>query len=54
MELMGVPGLNGMRLVRFTRENVPEVDIAAGKITVRRAAVLIEDEPEAEAGEDAG
>ncbi len=54
IELMGVPGLKGMRLVRFTRQNVPGVDIAAGKITVRRAAVLVSDDVAPEAGEDGG
>jgi 16S rRNA processing protein RimM len=54
IELMGVPGIKGMRLVRFTKQNVPEVDIAGGKITVRRAAVMVEDEPGPELGEDDG
>ncbi len=51
IELMGVPGLKGMRLVRFTRENVPGVDLTGGKITVLRAAVAIEDEPDPELSE---
>ncbi len=54
IELMGIPGLNGMRLVRFTKENVPSVDVTGGKITVRRAAVVVDEGVAPEAGEDGG
>ncbi len=34
LELRQVPGVKGSRLVRFTKELVPEVDIAAGRIVL--------------------
>lgn len=39
IELKGVPGVDGARLVVFTRQNVPAVDVDGGKIVVARAAV---------------
>lgn len=41
IELKGVPGADGVRLVAFTRENVPAVDLDNGRIVVA-AAVLAE------------
>ena len=42
VELEDVPGRKGLVLVPFTREDVPEVDLAGGTLTV----VLPEDDPE--------
>ena len=39
VELVDIPEINGARLIPFTKEAVPVIDIAAKKITVLRAAV---------------
>ncbi len=39
LELGDIPGVKGVRLIAFTRENVPAVDIAGSAITVRRAGI---------------
>ncbi len=44
IELKDIPEVKGMRLVPFTKEDIPDVDIAAGKITVRRGAIPFDDE----------
>lgn len=44
IELMDIPGIDGPRLVAFTKESVPGVDLDAGRITVRRDAVDIAEE----------
>lgn len=46
IELKDIPGINGVRLISFTKESIPEVNIAAGKITVQRQAINIGDERE--------
>ena len=46
IELKDIPDINGVRLISFTKEAVPDVDIAAGKITVRREAINIGDDEE--------
>ena len=38
IELKGAPGAKGARLIPFTRDAVPEVDIAGRRITVLRSA----------------
>jgi len=43
LELKDIPGLNGVRLVPFTKAAVPAVDIAGGRITVLRETIA-EDE----------
>ena len=39
LELSDIPGVKGLRLVAFTRENVPVIDIAAARLTLRRGAL---------------
>lgn len=39
IELGDIPGLNGARVIAFTREAVPAVDLAGGAVTVLRAAI---------------
>ena len=46
IELEGIPGVNGMRLISFTKETVPAVNITAGNITVRRDAVDLSEDGE--------
>ncbi|MCK5749551.1 MAG: 16S rRNA processing protein RimM [Oricola sp.] len=46
IELSGIPGVKGARLVPFTKEAVPEVDLSAGRITVARVFVEQEENPE--------
>ena len=46
IEIKNIPDMKGVRLVPFTKEDVPTVDIKAGQITVRREAVLLDDEAE--------
>ena len=43
LELIHIPGINGVRVVPFTLALVPEVDIAAKRITVIRAAIDIDE-----------
>lgn len=45
LELKDIPGVNGVRLVPFTKEAVPAVDLAAGRLTVARAAIEAQNEP---------
>ena len=45
LELKDIPGVNGVRLVPFTKEAVPSVDLAAGRVTVARAAIEEQNEP---------
>ncbi len=42
IELGGIPGIKGVRLVSFTRENVPHIDLGHGVITVLRQAIDID------------
>jgi len=41
LELEEIPGVKGVRIVLFTKALVPKIDIAAGRITVMRAAINI-------------
>lgn len=43
IEIKDIPEVNGVRLVRFTKEAVPEVNLAEGTITVHRKAIDISD-----------
>ncbi|PQA88008.1 ribosome maturation factor RimM [Hyphococcus luteus] len=45
LELGDIPDVKGVRLVPFTKEAVPAVDINAGRVTVSRAFLDLEDEP---------
>ncbi len=47
VELKAIPGMQGVRLIAFTKADFPEVDIAAGTITIRRGALDEEDNPHA-------
>ncbi|MEM9495738.1 MAG: ribosome maturation factor RimM [Pseudomonadota bacterium] len=47
IELDNIPDVNGKRLFAFTKENAPLVDISARRITVRRDAINIGDDPPA-------
>lgn len=49
IELSGVPGRNGIVVIGFTREDVPEVDVGGGTVTV----VLPEETDEAPMGDGA-
>lgn len=51
LELKGIPGVNGVRLISFTKETAPEIDLAAGLITIRRDAIELSVE-EMPAGND--
>ncbi|MEO1241258.1 MAG: ribosome maturation factor RimM [Pseudomonadota bacterium] len=48
LELEAIPGVKGLRLVPFTKEAAPIVDLAAGRVTVIRAALEAGDEDSAE------
>lgn len=51
LELTKIPGVKGVRLIPFTKETVPAIALADGRITVARDAIdLGDDEPRA--GED--
>lgn len=39
IELGDIPGVNGPRIVAFTKEAAPSVDLAGGRITILRAAI---------------
>ena len=39
IELEDIPGIKGARLLPFTKEAVPEIDLAGGRLTVSRAAI---------------
>ena len=39
IELKAVPGVRGVRLIPFTREAVPAVELGAGRIQVARTAI---------------
>ncbi len=39
LELHGVPGIKGGRLIPFTRENTPTIDLDAGLIVIMKAAL---------------
>jgi 16S rRNA processing protein RimM len=43
LELGGIPGVKGVRLVPFTKANVPEVDLTERQLTVLREALAVED-----------
>lgn len=43
LELENIPGVKGVRLVPFTRDAVPGVSVAAGRVTIRREAALPKD-----------
>lgn len=43
LELETIPGIKGVRLVPFTRECVPDVSVAEGRVTVRRAAIALDE-----------
>ncbi len=45
LELGGIPGVKGVRLVPFTKEAVPAVDTGAGRVTVSRDFLDLESEP---------
>ncbi len=42
LELENIPGINGVRLIPFTQQTVPLVNLEAKQITVLRAAVEID------------
>lgn len=48
LELEDVPGRKGGAMIAFTRKNVPEIDIAAGRLTIA-AAAFAEEETKTEA-----
>ncbi len=52
LELIDIPDINGARMIPFTRETVPAVDLADGRVTVLRAA--IEDLDAADTDESSG
>lgn len=39
LELKDIPGVKGMRMIAFTRETTPTVDLDAGRVTILRAAL---------------
>lgn len=43
LELKDIPGVKGVRLVPFTKEAVPAVDLAGGALVVAQAAVATDD-----------
>jgi len=43
LELDHIPGLDGVRVIPFTKSSVPKIDIAAGTVTVLRNAISIDD-----------
>lgn len=53
LELEAIPGVKGLRLVPFTKEAAPIIDLTAGRVTIMRAALEAGDEDTAEkTGED--
>jgi len=51
IEIKNIPDIKGVRLVPFTKEDIPTVDIKAGQITVRREALFLDDEADPRASE---
>lgn len=47
LELENIPDVKGVRLVSFTRDAVPRVNLAEGRVTVRRDAALAENASQA-------
>lgn len=45
IELKKIPGVKGARLIPFTKDAVPDVNIDGGRIVVARAAIEIQDNP---------
>ena len=45
LEVADIPDATGARLVAFTREDAPDVDLEHGRVVVRRAALSNEDNP---------
>ncbi len=43
IELSDIPDVKGVRLIAFTKAAVPEIDLAAGRITVARDALALDD-----------
>ncbi len=50
IELDHIPGIKGVRVAPFTKANVPKVDIAAGRVTVMRDAIRIDDASDEQIG----
>lgn len=46
LELHGVPGVKSGRLIPFTRENAPTIDLDAGLIVIMRAALQDDVDPD--------
>lgn len=46
IELKNIPDVNGVRLIAFTKENVPAVDLDAGRLVLARGAVDLDETPE--------
>ena len=44
LELFKIPGMKGLRLVPFTKEAVPDIDLEAGRVTIARIFVELDDE----------
>lgn len=44
LELKDIPGVKAARLIAFTKQNAPAVDVAGGVITIARAAITASDE----------
>ena len=53
LELKDIPGINGVRLVPFTKKDAPAIDVKAGLITIRRDAIEIGDSEEPPTADDA-
>ncbi|MEM8770143.1 MAG: ribosome maturation factor RimM [Pseudomonadota bacterium] len=45
IELKDIPGIKTVRLIPFTKEAVPEIDVPGGRITIARAAIEVLDAP---------
>lgn len=55
IEIKDIPEVNSVRLVQFTREAVPEINLTEGKITINRDAIDVNDPAEPpSADEDPG
>lgn len=44
IELRGAPGVKGVLLIAFTKENAPHIDLKAGRITLRKS--LLDPDPD--------
>lgn len=53
LEIGDIPDIKGVRLIPFTKANVPAVDLGAGEITVVRAAIKLGDNDDTGDGGDA-